>query len=193
MKKTLSLLLSLCLMLSLVTPAMATGEETAGQETGQTTACPTEIKAVTVTLEATRWPEGEEKPAPITITTANVFGNENGYADIYVELSGRSSWSNMYLITYCEAEEYPYELGHYIRNYESCGLANWTEKQTGSLNYRVSVCDSNSLENATVVYGAASLTGETAPEGVTVLTTYAATKEEFPALTADQFQQEMEW
>ena len=192
-RRLLSLLLSLCLMLSLVTPAMATGEETAGQETGQTTACPTEIKAVTVTLEATRWPEGEEKPAPITITTANVFGNENGYADIYVELSGRSSWSNMYLITYCEAEEYPYELGHYIRNYESCGLANWTEKQTGSLNYRVSVCDSNSLENATVVYGAASLTGETAPEGVTVLTTYAATKEEFPALTANQFQQEMEW
>lgn len=44
-----------------------------------------------------------------------------------------------------------------------------------------------------MVYGAASLTGETAPEGVTVLTTYAATKEEFPALTADQFQQEMEW
>lgn len=28
---------------------------------------------------------------------------------------------------------------------------------------------------------------------MTVLTTYAATKEEFPALTADQFQQEMEW
>lgn len=192
-RRLLSLLLSLCLMLSLVTPAMATGEETAGQETGQTTACPTEIKAVTVTLEATRWPEGEEKPAPITITTANVFGNENGYADIYVELSGRSSWSNMYLITYCEEETDPYEANEYISNYKSCGRANWTEKQTGSLNYRVSVCDSNSLENATVIYGAASLTGETAPEGVTVLTTYAATKEEFPALTADQFQQEMEW
>lgn len=188
----LALLLSLCLMLSLVTPAMATGE-TAGQETEQTTACPTEIKAVTVTLEATRWPDGEEKPAPITLTTANVFGNKNGYADIYAELSGRSSWSNMYLITYCEEETDPYEANEYISNYESCGLANWTEKQTGSLNYRVSVCDSNSLENATVIYGAASLTGETAPEGVTVLTTYAATKEEFPALTADQFQQEMEW
>ena len=83
-RRLLSLLLSLCLMLWLVTPAMATGEETAGQETGQTTACPTEIRAVTVTLEATRWPEGEEKPAAITITTANVFGNENGYADIYL-------------------------------------------------------------------------------------------------------------
>lgn len=189
----LALLLLLCLMLSLVTPAMATGEETAGQETEQTTACPTEIEAVTVTLEATRWPEGEGEPAPITITTANVFGNENGYADIYVELSGRSSWSNMYLITYCEEETDPYEANKYISNYKSCGLANWTEKQTGSLNYRVSVCDSNSLENATVIYGAASLTGETAPEGVTVLTTYAATKEEFPALTADQFQQEKEW
>lgn len=189
----LALLLLLCLMLSLVTPAMATGEETAGQETEQTTACPTEIKAVTVTLEATRWPEGEETPAPITLTTSNVFGNKNGYADIYVELSGRSSWSNMYLITYCEEETDPYEANEYISNYESCGLANWKEKQTGSLNYRVSVCDSNSLENATVIYGAASLTGETAPEGVTVLTTYAATKEEFPALTADQFQQEMEW
>ena len=192
-RRLLSLLLSLCLMLSLVTPAMATGEETAGQETEQTIACPTEIKAVTVTLEATKWPEGEEKPAPITLTTANVFRNENGYANIYAELSGRSSWSNMYLITYCEAEENPYECGYYIRNYESCGRTNWTEKQTGSLNYRVSVCDSSSLENATVIYGAASLTGETAPEGATVLTTYAATEEEFPALTADQFQQKMEW
>lgn len=189
----LSLLLSLCLMLSLVTPAMATGEETAEQETEQTITCPTEIEAVTVTLEATKWPEGEEQPDPIILTTANVFRYEDGYANIYAELSGRSSWSNMYLITYCEAEEYPYEANEYIYNYESCGRASWTEKQTGSLNYRVSVCDSTSLENATVIYGAASLTGETAPEGVTVLTTYAATEEEFPVLAADRFQQETEW
>ena len=83
-RRLLSLLLSLCLMLSLVTPAMATGEETAGQGTEQTTACPTEIKAVTVTLEATRWPEGEEKPAGFVPTpsggrTEEQYNSEIGY------------------------------------------------------------------------------------------------------------------
>ena len=188
-RRLLSLLLSLCLMLSLVTPAMAAGEETAGQETGQTTACPTEIKAVTVTLEATRWPEGEEKPAPITLTTANVFRYENSDAIIYVELSGRSDWSDMYFVHSGMGDH----SGHRVSSFESCGRVHWTEEQTGSLNYCVSVRNSDRLENATVVYGVESPAGETAPEGVTILTTYAATEEEFPALTADQFQQEVEW
>ena len=85
-RRLLSLLLSLCLMLSLVTPAMATGEETAGQGTEQTTACPTEIEAVATTLRATMRPEGSTLPDTITLVTPNVIRlNES---DIYMEVIG---------------------------------------------------------------------------------------------------------
>ena len=72
-RRLLSLLLSLCLMLSLVKPAMAAGEETAGQETEQTTACPTKIRAVKTTLTATKLPEGSTLPKTITLVTPNAY------------------------------------------------------------------------------------------------------------------------
>lgn len=177
-RRLLSLLLSLCLMLSLVTPAMATGEETAGQETEQTTACPTEIRAVETTLRATMRPEGSTLPKTITLVTPNVIRVNEGH--IYMEVIGLPNGGSYQMVVGEESGT--------LDAHEECYSYNWnygSSLTAGSNTFTVKLRDgvSYSEEHTTVVYEMSE--GESIP-------IYLATKEKFPAPTFAQLTQERE-
>ena len=167
-RRLLSLLLSLCLMLSLVTPAMATGEETAGQGTEQTTACPTEIEAVETTLRATMRPEGSTLPDTITLVTPNVIRlNES---DIYMEVIGLPNGGSYQMVVGEESGT--------LGAHEECYSYNWyygSSLAAGSNTFTVKLRDGVSYneEHTTVVYEMSE--GESIP-------IYLATEEKFPAV-----------
>ena len=176
-RRLLSLLLSLCLMLSLVKPAMAAGEETAGQETEQTTACPTKIRAVKTTLTATKLPEGSTLPKTITLVTPNVI-NVDKRSQIHMEISGLPAGEQFLLVL---GEEILYTSW-----VNGCYFYDWSygnSLETGSGSFTVKVQDSQYSEKNTVVYEMSE--GESIP-------IYLATEDEFPVPALAQLTQERE-
>lgn len=97
-RRLTAVLLTLCMALSLLpVSAFAEGET----QTDTVVSQPEQIAGITLTAEATQWPEGEEKPAALTVVAANQYPLlENR---IYLELHGTPNTS--YICEYSCGEE----------------------------------------------------------------------------------------
>lgn len=183
-RKHLSLFLALCMALGLITPVQVRAADES-EVVPVETAYPTEVKAVEYTAEAVSWPVGAEKPAALTVTTANVFYDESSSPDIYLKISGLPEKTGSWYVW----SDNPEDNSCYSFHSDGSGTDfcyYYADGRKGALNLNLTIQDS-------YPFSSSGTDGTGYSFRLTGLSTYIAGKADFPLLTMDDMENETEY